>query len=123
LSEDPAVEVLQALGYTYVPPEVLEAERESLKETILTARLGRALGKLNPWLSDDNTNKAIRTITTVQAASLLDASEKVHTDLTYGISLEQDRGEGKKGRRFVFSTSTTPARTSWSSRASTGSRA
>ena len=102
LSEDPAVEVLQALGYTYVAPEVLEAERESLKQTILTGRLGRALKRLNPWLSDDNTNKAIRTITTVQAASLLDASEKVHTDLTYGISLEQDRGEGKKGQTIRF---------------------
>jgi type I restriction enzyme R subunit len=55
LSENPAVEVLQALGYTYVAPEVLEAERESLKETILTGRLGRALKKLSPWLSDDNT--------------------------------------------------------------------
>jgi type I restriction enzyme, R subunit len=102
LSENPAVEVLQSLGYTYVAPEVLEAERESLKETILTGRLARALKKLNPWLSDDNTNKAIRTITTVQAASLLDASEKVHTDLTYGISLEQDRGEGKKGQTIRF---------------------
>jgi hypothetical protein len=111
LSEDPAVEVLQALGYTYVAPEVLEAERESLKQTILTGRLGRALKKLNPWLSDDNTNKAIRTITTVQAASLLDASEKVHTDLTYGISLEQDRSEGKKGQtiRDVVLAGATPS--------------
>jgi len=48
LSEDPAVEVLQSLGYVHVPPEVLEAERESLKQTILTERLGRALKKLNP---------------------------------------------------------------------------
>ena len=39
LSEDPAVELLQQLGYTYVPPEVLEAERESLKEVVLTKRL------------------------------------------------------------------------------------
>ena len=73
LSEDPAVAVLQALGYTYVAPEVLEAERESLKETVLTKRLGRALKGLNPWLSDDNAAKAIRTVTTIQAASLLDA--------------------------------------------------
>ena len=35
LSENPAVEVLQALGYTCIAPEVLEAERESLKENIL----------------------------------------------------------------------------------------
>jgi type I restriction enzyme, R subunit len=102
LSEDPAVEVLQALGYSYVAPEVLESERESLKEAILTKRLGRALKRLNPWLSDDNLAKAVRAITTIQAASLLDASEKVHTALTYGISLEQDRGAGKQGQTIRF---------------------
>ena len=32
LSEDPAVEVLEAIGYTCVAPEVLEAEREFRKE-------------------------------------------------------------------------------------------
>ena len=31
LSEDPAVEVLQRIGFTYVAPEVLEAERERLR--------------------------------------------------------------------------------------------
>ena len=39
LSEDPAVELLQQLGYTYVPPEALEAERESFKEVVLSKRL------------------------------------------------------------------------------------
>jgi type I restriction enzyme R subunit len=102
LSEDPAVEVLEALGYTCVAPEVLEAERESLKGNILTGRLGRALKRLNPWLSDDNTHKAIRAVTTVQAASLLDASEKAHTILTYGISPEQDLGHGKQGQTVRF---------------------
>jgi hypothetical protein len=32
LSEDPAVELLKALGYTFVPAEQLESERGSLKE-------------------------------------------------------------------------------------------
>ena len=39
LAENPAVELLQSLGYTYVPPEDLERERASFKETILAARL------------------------------------------------------------------------------------
>jgi len=43
LAEDPAVELLQRLGYDYVAPEVLEAERESPKEVILTERLGAHL--------------------------------------------------------------------------------
>lgn len=33
LSEDPAVELLEALGFSYVKPEALEAERGSLRET------------------------------------------------------------------------------------------
>lgn len=75
LSENPAVELLQSLGYAYVPPETLEAERGSLNETILTKRLAKALRKLNPWLSDDNLHKAVRAVTALQAASLLEASQ------------------------------------------------
>jgi len=52
LSEDPAIELLQAMGYAFVTPEQLEAERESLREVILVARLEKKLKELNPWLSD-----------------------------------------------------------------------
>ena len=48
LPETPAVELLQSLGYTYVPPEDPDAERPSLKEPILTNRLTTALLRLNP---------------------------------------------------------------------------
>ncbi len=59
--------------------------------------------KLNgPWISDDNLQKAIRAVTTVPAASLIEASEKLYTTLTYGISLEQDRGDGKKSHDVRF---------------------
>ena len=42
LAENPAVELLDFLGYTYVPPEGLEGERQNFKETILhrTPRVG-----------------------------------------------------------------------------------
>jgi type I restriction enzyme R subunit len=48
LSENPAVEQLEALGYAFVSAEALEAERESLKEVVLTKRLAAALKRLNP---------------------------------------------------------------------------
>ena len=54
LAENPAVGLLQSLGYTYIPPEDLEPERTSFKEPILTDRLAAALERLNPWLSDTN---------------------------------------------------------------------
>jgi len=102
LAEDPAVDLLQRLGYTYLPPETLAVERDSLKEPVLVDRLARALLTLNPWLSPENVQKAIRAITHVQAASLTEASERVYTALTYGIALEQDLGDGKKGQTVRF---------------------
>lgn len=98
LSEDPLVELLVRLGWTYVPPEVLEAERESLKETVLAKRLDQALARINPWLTPDNRRKAIRALTHAPAAGLLEANETAYDTLAFGTSVEQDRGEGKKGQ-------------------------
>jgi type I restriction enzyme, R subunit len=96
ISEHPAIRQLVALGYTFIAAETLEAERESLKTVVLAKRLTGALKKLNPWLSDDNVNKAVRAVTGVQATSLIEASQDVYTTLTLGKAFEQDRGEGKK---------------------------
>lgn len=104
LSEDPAVEVLQALGFTYVAPEALEGERDTLKETVLSGRLEKALRKLNPWLSPDNAKKLVRSLTGLQAASLIESSEKVHTLLTYGTAIEQDGQPSRNVRFFDFET-------------------
>ena len=102
LSEDPAVELLEGLGYTYVKPETLEAERQTLKDVVLADRLAKGIKKLNPWIGTDNTSKAVRAVTSVQAASLIEANEKQYTTLTYGISLEQDLGDGKRSHSVRF---------------------
>lgn len=101
-SEWPAVELLQQLGYTFVPPETIDLERDSLHEGVLIPRLTAALKRLNPWLSDDNLSKAVRTVTQVQATSLLEASEMLHIVLTCGKSLDQDVGAGKKGQTVQY---------------------
>ena len=113
LAEGPAVELLQSLGYTYVSPEDLERERASFKEPILTGRLTQALKRLNPWLSGPNLTKAIRTVTHVQAASLAEANQTLYTSLTYGISLEQDRGDGRKSHTVRFLDFDNPHRNEW----------
>ena len=41
LAEDPAVELLRSLGYTYVSPEDLDGERGSFKDAVLTGRASR----------------------------------------------------------------------------------
>ena len=113
LAENPAVELLESLGYTYVPPEALEPERASLKETIVAGRLATALKRLNPWLSETNVAKAVKTVTQVPAASLAEANEKVYTSLTYGIALEQDRGGGRKSHTVRFLDFDRPDRNEW----------
>lgn len=102
LSEDPGIGLLERLGYTYIAPEVLEAERGTLKEVFLVDRLTSAVKRLNPWISEGNLQKAVRSVTGVQAASLIEANEKLYTILTYGISLEQDVGSGKRGQTVRF---------------------
>lgn len=102
LSEDPAVALLETLGYRYVASEALDAERASLKEIFLGERLTAALARLNPWLTPDNATKAARDLTGIRATSLIEASEKMHTALAHGVSVDQDRGAGKKGQQVRF---------------------
>lgn len=86
LSENPAVRQLEALGYGFVSAETLEAVRESQKDVVLAKRLAAALQRLNPWLSDDNVQKAVRAVAHVQPTSLIEASEKVYKiDSAYGV--------------------------------------
>ena len=113
LAEDPAVELLKWLDYTYVPPEELEGERTSFKEAILTGRLAAALKRLNPWLSPTNLAKAVKAVTQVPAASLAEANEKLYTSLTYGIALEQDLGGGRKSHTVRFFDFDRPDRNQW----------
>ncbi len=113
LAENPAVELLESLDYTYVPPEELEGERTSFKEAILTVRLAAALKRLNPWLSQTNLAKAVKAVTQVPAASLAEANEKLYTSLTYGIALEQDLGGGRKSHTVQFFDFDRPDRNQW----------
>ncbi|MFH1287156.1 MAG: type I restriction endonuclease subunit R [bacterium] len=103
LSENPAVEFLEKLGYIFVTSGKLDSERESLKDTILVCRLEKKLKEFNPWLSDENLKKAVRAITNVPASSLIEANEKIYISLVHGLSLEQDiEGKGKKSHNVYF---------------------
>lgn len=102
LSEDPAVDLLRSLGYEYLPPDALAADRESLRDVILVPRLEAALRKLNPWIIDDNLHRAVRAVTHVPAASLLEANEALYVTLTYGISVTQKLADGNASPQVRF---------------------
>ena len=98
LSETPALEQLRRLQYDYLhgdalDPELKEdGERSSRREVVLTARLKKKLAELNPRLTEDGINKAVRRVTHIQAESLMEANRTFHRDLIAGISLDQDIG-------------------------------
>jgi type I restriction enzyme R subunit len=93
-SEEPAALLLQRLGWTFVPPEALDGERASPRDVLLLSRLEAAIRRLNPWISAENVARVVRELGTVQAASLMEANERLHILLTYGGTVRQDIGDG-----------------------------
>lgn len=106
LSEKPAIEQLKMLGYDYLHGDELDpdlkedCERKSRRETVLITRLKRKLKEINPGITDNAVNKAVRHITHIQAEGLIEANRKFHKDLIAGISIDQDIG-GKRQKKTI----------------------
>ncbi|WP_348528312.1 type I restriction endonuclease subunit R [Methanothrix sp.] len=93
--EDPAVEVLtQHLGWKEIDAKKAEEMRESLKHVLLIQPLLDAIKRLNPWISEDNAQRVVRAIASVQATSVIEANEKLHGMLERGTTVLQDLGDG-----------------------------
>lgn len=98
LVENRMIGQLQVLGYEHLNGSLLDIERESRGEILLKERLSKAILRLNPWLSDANLSKVIRSITHIEAASLMEANQKFHEMIVNMISIQQDLGKGKKNQ-------------------------
>ena len=97
LAENPAVELLQSLGYTYVPPEDLERRTRELQGAHPHRPPQPGPQAAEPLaLRDQPHQGSVREVTHVRAASLAEANQALYTSLTYGIALEQDRGDGRQ---------------------------
>src|SRR3989304_5220798 len=88
-AEEPAKELLRRLGYTYVPREVLAAERNNEREVLLKARLKRALLRLNEWLTEDQAERVIFNLERTDAIGIA-RNQAVHEYLIYGMPLDVD---------------------------------
>ena len=65
-SEDPVVELLQTLGYTYESPEKLEAERDTLRDVVLVGRTTDSEARMEViGLSDDEIPTATTVLTEI----------------------------------------------------------
>jgi len=93
--EDPAVEVLtQHLGWKEIDSRRVEEMRESLKHVVLVDPLLRSIQRLNPWISEDNAQRVVRSIASIQATSVIEANEIIHGMLERGTTILQDLGDG-----------------------------
>jgi type I restriction enzyme R subunit len=75
-SEQPAIKLFQKLGYQYLDGSIKD-ERENIQEVILSARLKKAIKRINPWINEGNLEKAYSEIVDIQGASLMEINEKI----------------------------------------------
>ena len=90
-AENPARELLERLGYTYVPREALASEREDERRVLLAGRLTAALMRLNAWMTEDQAQRVIFNLQHVDATGLA-RNQRIHEYLVYGLPLTIDRG-------------------------------
>ncbi|MFZ2657506.1 MAG: type I restriction endonuclease subunit R [Victivallales bacterium] len=101
--ESPAIEQMKNLGYKHIQgdalsPDIANPERGSWRDVVLVNRLKQSLKKINPWLSDDNLNKAVHDLTFINQASLIESNRWLYENLVNEMSYEQDMGKGRKGQ-------------------------
>ncbi|SMO35551.1 type I restriction endonuclease subunit R [Halorubrum cibi] len=103
-SERPALDSLQQLGWEVVDQQrsAWHDPRETESSAVLEPRLRNAVKQLNPWLNENNLNKAVREITQVAGTSTMDENEQIHENLVRHISVEQDHGHGKQHQTVQY---------------------
>ena len=91
LAENPARELLERLGWTYVPRETLAVERDDERDVLLHGRLTAALMRLNQWMTEDQAQRVIFNLQHIDATGLA-RNQAVHEYFSLGMPLTVDRG-------------------------------
>lgn len=103
LAQRPAIDFLMSvLGYKKLTPAQINQVREGPRSAFLPGLLKPALLRLNPGLSDENADRAVRAVSRVQAASLIEANEAVYELLTRGMTVRQGDADGVPSRTVRF---------------------
>ncbi len=100
-AEDPARRLLEQLGWTYSPREVLAQERGDQRDVLLRGRLMKALLRLNEWMTEEQANRAVFELEHINATGMA-RNSRVHEYLTYGMPLTVDSGQGGRTRTVRF---------------------
>ena len=96
-AEDPARELLEKLGWTYVPREILAAERDDERAVVLKGRLRKALLRLNEWMTVAQADWVIGELEHTEGGGIA-RNQRVHEDLIYGKPVSTATASGRQSR-------------------------
>lgn len=108
LSEKPALDLLESLGYKiydqFENEDIDLPRRESEHQVILIDELKNSIRKLNPWINENNLNKSVNAVNPARykANKLITANEMIYEKLINHIALKQDLGNGKKNQTVKY---------------------
>ena len=103
ISKNPALDLLQKMGYIYISPKECNIQRDSLYNVVLKDTLRNQLKKLNKFIfgnvehefSSANIEKAIDDINEPLTDGLIKTSEKIYDALLLGKSYQEILENGK----------------------------
>lgn len=104
--EEIAIGYLQALGYTYqlgtvISPDGEHPERK-YNEVVLVTRLRDAIDKLNPTITQDAKEDALKKVLRTDSPNALINNETFHKYLTEGVDVEVRTADGIRGEKVYI---------------------
>ncbi|MBX7227162.1 MAG: type I restriction endonuclease subunit R [Chitinophagales bacterium] len=104
--EEIALSYLQKLGYSYIfgtdiSPDGEHPERQ-YTDVVLTTRLREAIDKLNPSITQDAKEDALKKVLRTESPNTLINNETFHKYLTEGVDVEVRTAEGIRGEKVYI---------------------
>jgi len=97
--EIPFIKQLKGMGWEHIEGDIdvpYLTERESFRDVLLTARLRKAIKRINlddngnPWLDDDHVNQVASALERIGAPKLMEANKKAFELILHGVEVEGD---------------------------------
>ncbi|MDI9394539.1 MAG: type I restriction endonuclease subunit R [Euryarchaeota archaeon] len=100
--ENFAIELLEQQGYQYIyapdiAPDGKTPERASYEDLLLSGRLRKAVGRINPGIPADAREDAIRQVRRLNSPELISNNEAFHRMLTEGINVSYRKDGADRG--------------------------
>jgi type I restriction enzyme R subunit len=98
--EEAALGYFRELGYDTkfgpdIAPDGKTPERQNWNDVVLVERLKAAIGRINPSLSADAREDAVRRVLRAESPSLVLSNQRFHELFSNGVDIETRRKEGR----------------------------